>query len=129
MSRFFQLRGGWVQEVALAAAAVVTDAEIQADVKIIGRAYALQAAQFDSFYPRIECFYKARVEGIKLRCLQSVRSANNLDIRLNFSVRDDRGGCRGHLLDPATPQLEETRHQPLSIHCESKGHRRCRATV
>ena len=52
MSRFFQLRGGWVQEVASAAAAVVTDAEIQTDVKIIGRAYALQAAQFDSFYPR-----------------------------------------------------------------------------
>ena len=52
MSRFFQLRGGWVQEVASAAAAVVVDAEIQADVKIIGRAYALQAAQFDSFYPR-----------------------------------------------------------------------------
>ena len=49
MSRFFQLRGGWVQKVASAAA--VTDAEIQADVKIIGRAYALQAAQFDSFYP------------------------------------------------------------------------------
>ena len=52
MSRFFQLRGSWVQEVALAAAAVVTDAELQTDVKIIGRAYALQAAQFDSFYPR-----------------------------------------------------------------------------
>ena len=41
MSRFFQLLGGWVQEVASAAAAVVTDAEIQADVKVIGRAYAL----------------------------------------------------------------------------------------
>ena len=52
ISRFFQLRGGWVQEVASAAAAVVTDAELQTDVKIIGRAYALQAAQFDSFYPR-----------------------------------------------------------------------------
>ena len=50
MSRFFQLRGSWVQEVASAAAAVVTDAELQMDVKIIGRAYALQAAQFDSFY-------------------------------------------------------------------------------
>ena len=49
MSRFFQLRGSWVQEVASAAAAVVTDAELQMDVKIIGRAYALQAAQFDSF--------------------------------------------------------------------------------
>ena len=53
MSRFFQLRGSWVQEVASAAAAVVTDAELQTDVKIIGRAYALQAAQFDSFYPRL----------------------------------------------------------------------------
>ena len=52
MSRFFQLRGSWVQEVASAAAAVVTDAELQADIKIIGRGYALQAAQFDSFYPR-----------------------------------------------------------------------------
>ena len=52
MSRFFQLRGSWVQEVASAAAAVVTDAELQMDVKIIGRAYALQAAQFYSFYPR-----------------------------------------------------------------------------
>ena len=52
MSRFFQLRGGWVQEVASAASAVVTDAELQTDIKIIGRAYALQAAQFDSFYPR-----------------------------------------------------------------------------
>ena len=52
MSRFFQLRGSWVQEVASAAAAVVTDAELQTDIKIIGRAYALQAAQFDSFYPR-----------------------------------------------------------------------------
>ena len=28
MSRFFQLRGSWVQEVLSAAAAVVTDAEI-----------------------------------------------------------------------------------------------------
>ena len=52
MSRFFQLLGSWVQEVASAAAAVVSDAELQSDVKIIGRAYALQAAQFDSFYPR-----------------------------------------------------------------------------
>ena len=49
MSRFFQLHGSWVQEVA---AAVVTDAELQTDIKIIGRAYALQAAQFDSFYLR-----------------------------------------------------------------------------
>ena len=48
MSRFFQLRGSWVQEVASAAAAVVTDAELQTDIKTIGRAYALQAAQFDS---------------------------------------------------------------------------------
>ena len=31
---------------------MVTDAELQTDTKIIGRAYALQAAQFDSFYPR-----------------------------------------------------------------------------
>ena len=46
MSGFFQLQGSWVQEVASAAAAVVTDAELQMDVKIIGRAYALQAAQF-----------------------------------------------------------------------------------
>ena len=38
--------------MASAAAAVVTDPEIQTDVKIIGRAYALQAAQFDSYYPR-----------------------------------------------------------------------------
>ena len=53
MSRFFHLRGSWVQGVASAAAAVVTDAELQTDVKIIGRAYALQAAQFDSFYPRL----------------------------------------------------------------------------
>ena len=52
MSRFLQLLGCWVQEVASAAAAVVTDAELQTDVKIIGRAYALQAALFESFYPR-----------------------------------------------------------------------------
>ena len=52
---------------------------------------------------------------------RSTRSANNLDICLNLSVRDDRGGCRGHLLDPATTQLEETRHQFLSIHCKAKG--------
>ena len=52
MSRFFHLLGSWVQEVASAAAAVVMDAELQTDVKIIGRVYALQAAQFDSFYPR-----------------------------------------------------------------------------
>ena len=45
MSRFFQLRGSWVQEVASTAGAVVTDADLQMDVKIIGRA-------FDSFYPR-----------------------------------------------------------------------------
>ena len=45
-AKLAKLRGGWVQEVASAAAAVVMDAEIQTDVKIIGRAYALQAAQF-----------------------------------------------------------------------------------
>ena len=39
-----------MQEVASAAAAAVTDAVLQTDIKIIGRAYALQAAQFDSFY-------------------------------------------------------------------------------
>ena len=78
---------------------------------------------------RIECLYEARIKGIELRGLQSVRPANDLDIRLNFGIRDDGGGSRGHLLDPATPQLEETRHQLLSIHCEAKGHRRCRATV
>ena len=78
---------------------------------------------------RIECLYEARIKGIKLRSLQSVRPANNLDIRLNFSVCDDRGGSRGHLLDPATPQLKKTRHQLLSVYCEAKGHRRCRATV
>ena len=33
MLRFFQLRGSWVQEVASPAAAVVTDAELQMDVK------------------------------------------------------------------------------------------------
>ena len=38
--------------MASAAAPVVADAEFQTDVKIIGRAYALQAAQFDSFDPR-----------------------------------------------------------------------------
>ena len=48
MSRFFQLRGSWVQEVPSATAAVVTDAELQTDINIFGRAYALQAAQFDS---------------------------------------------------------------------------------
>ena len=46
--RFFQLRGSWVPEVTSAAATVVTDAELQMDIKIIGRASALQAAQFDS---------------------------------------------------------------------------------
>ena len=35
-------------EVTSAAATVVTDAELQIDIKIIGRASALQAAQFDS---------------------------------------------------------------------------------
>ena len=34
--------------MASAAAPAVTDAELHTDVKIIGRAYALQAAQFDS---------------------------------------------------------------------------------
>ena len=52
MSRFFQLRDRWVREVALVLTAVITDAEPQTDIKVIGRAYALQAAQFDSFYPR-----------------------------------------------------------------------------
>ena len=55
ISRFFQLRvmrDAWVQEVASAATAVITDAELQTDVEVIGKEYALQAAQFDSFYPR-----------------------------------------------------------------------------
>ena len=38
--RFFQLRGSWVPEVTSAAATVVTDAELQMDIKIIGRASA-----------------------------------------------------------------------------------------
>ena len=44
MSRFFQLYGSWVQEVASAAAAMVTNTELQTDIKTIGLAYALQAA-------------------------------------------------------------------------------------
>ena len=59
---------------------------------------------------------KRGLEGIKLRRLQSVCSADDLDVRLKLCVRDDRSGCRGHFLDSAAPQLEETRHQLLSVH-------------
>ena len=35
-----------------AAIVVITDAELQTDVKVICQAYALQVAQFELFYPR-----------------------------------------------------------------------------
>jgi hypothetical protein len=78
---------------------------------------------------RVECLHKTRIEGIELRRLQSVRSADDLDIRLKLGIRDNRRRRQGHLLDPAAPQLKEARHQLLSVYCESEGHRRRRAAI
>ena len=77
MSRFLQLRGTWVQEVASAATAVVTDAELQTDVKAIGRAYT----QFESLRggPRCRIPGPAACLGLShVSCAASLRVLGSL---------------------------------------------------
>ena len=84
--------------MASAAAAVVTDAEIQTDVKVIGRAYALQAAQFDSFYPR----FVVALDVASRRQSGSWEAAKFLaDSQFRFFASFAKGILRGVMSGPA----------------------------
>ena len=110
----FQLRGGWVQEVASAAAAVFTDAELQTNVKTIGRAHAVQAAQFDSFYPRFVEALDAASRGHWASQARGKRH-NSSQTAISDSFQHSLG-VSWAAYSPARPwqrRLSERRHQVL----------------